>query len=87
MKLISQWKSFWRMWSIRFNAIGVALLGYIAVSPEIVLHAWNMLPMELKQVIPPNYMVWITVILFVLAMISRVVKQEKLPPGDKNGTN
>lgn len=84
-KLISQWRSFWRMWSLRLNAIGVALLGYVALSPDLILNSWNMLPNELKQIIPRDYLLWITGLIFVLAMVARVIKQEKIPPGKDDG--
>lgn len=82
IKLIENAKSFYKMWSIRFTALGTALLGYIAVSPDIISSAWNSLPPEIKQYIPQQYLMYITIGLFVLGMFSRVVKQEKLNPQD-----
>lgn len=80
VRLIAQWRSFWRMWSIRFTALGTAMLAFISTSPDIIIGAWNALPMEIRQYIPQNYLLYITIAIFVLGMFSRVVKQEKIPP-------
>lgn len=87
-KLIDKWRSFWRFWSLRFTAIGIALLTWVANSPDVVLDAWNNLPQELKQIIPQNYLLYITIAIFLLGAFSRIVKQEKLSDSkDKDGTN
>jgi len=88
MKLIEQWRSFWRMWSLRFTALGTALLGWITVSPDVITLAWNSLPVEMKQYIPEQYLMYITIALFVLGMVSRIIKQEKIPTKEvNNGTS
>lgn len=78
MKLIDDWQKFWRMWSIRFTALGSLLLAYIAAVPDAIFTAWAALPEEFKGFIPPNYLMYISLGLFVIGMISRVIKQEKL---------
>lgn len=84
LRLIEQWRSFWRMWSLRFTALGTALLGWITVSPDVITSAWNSLPDEIKAYIPQEYLMYVTLTLFVLGMVSRLIKQEKLPtPDDK----
>jgi len=79
MKLIEQWRSFWRMWSLRFTALGTVLLGLITASPDIITLAWANLPVEMKAYIPEQYLMYITIALFVLGMVSRIIKQEKIP--------
>ena len=78
MKLIEQWRSFWRMWSLRFTALGTALLGWITLSPDIIIAAWANLPDEIKAYIPQQYLMYITIGLFVLGMVSRLIKQESI---------
>lgn len=85
LKLIDQWRSFWRMWSMRLNAVGLAILGYITVSPEIITQAWYALPADMKNMLPPNYLMWISVGLFALGLIARVIKQESIPKGPTDG--
>jgi len=88
MKLIKQWRLFWRMWSLRFNALGTLLLGWITISPDVITLAWNSLPVEMKAYIPEKYLMYITIALFILGMVSRIIKQEKISTDEtKNGTN
>ena len=78
LKLIEQWRLFWRMWSIRFTALGTVLLGWITASPDIITAAWNSLPDEIKSYIPQEYLMYVTISLFILGMFSRIIKQDKL---------
>jgi uncharacterized membrane protein len=78
MTLIEGWRAWWRMWSIRFVAAGTLLVSYIAAVPDAVYLAWSNLPTEFKSFIPQNYLMYISIGLFVIGMFSRVVKQEKL---------
>ena len=78
LKLIEQWRLFWRMWSIRFTALGTILLGWITASPDIILNAWLSLPDEIKSYLPQEYLMYITIALFILGMVSRIIKQDKL---------
>ena len=78
LKLIEQWRLFWRMWSIRFTALGTVLLGWITASPDIITAAWTFLPGEIKSYIPQEYLMYVTISLFILGMFSRIIKQDKL---------
>jgi uncharacterized membrane protein len=66
------------MWSIRFVGIGTILLSYIAAVPDAIYLAWANLPTEFKEFIPQNYLMYISIGLFLVGMFSRIVKQEKL---------
>lgn len=79
LKLIPDWRNWWRFWSLRLGALGTALAAWLIASPEAALAAWAALPQDLKAFIPPDYMPFIGVGLFVLSMFARVTKQEKLP--------
>ncbi len=87
LKLIENWQQFYKMWSIRFTAIGTSLLTFLLSSPDTILYSWNMLPTDLKGVLPVNYTLYISMGLLVLGMISRIVKQPKLQQGDTDGTH
>jgi hypothetical protein len=70
MKLIDEWKSAWRMFSMQAMAAAVVLQ---TVWPEI--------PAEIKADWPPHAVHWITVVVLVLGGIGRLVKQApKEPP-------
>lgn len=77
IQLIPYWKSSWRLWSVRFAAIGVALWSYILAFPESAITAWNMLPDDIKSFIPADWQRYVTLLIFVLTLTSRLVQQKK----------
>lgn len=84
LRLIPQWRSFWRFWSVRFTAIGTALTTWLVNSPDAMLGAWNSLPLELRGYLPQQFTLYIAIGILVIGMFSRVIKQEKLPPAKEN---
>lgn len=84
MRLIENARIWWRLWSIRLNAIGLAILGYVQFDPIGALAVWNMLPGEVRRVAPPNILTVIGMVLFGLSMLARLVHQPKLR-GKDNG--
>lgn len=61
-RLIAEWRSAWRYWSIRIAAIGAALSG-----------AWVALPADTRALIPGAQ--WIGLLLFGLTIAARLVDQ------------
>ena len=78
LRLIENWRSFWRMWTTRINAIGLALMTWLAVDPVSLLAVWNMMPASVHAVLPRNFVVILGAALFALSMIARLVRQPKL---------
>lgn len=79
MKLIDNWcRNWWRFWSIRLNAIGLTILGYVQFDPVGALGVWNMLPPEVRHVVPSNILAIVGMVLFGLSMLARIVHQPKL---------
>lgn len=70
-----QW---WKLWSIRLNAIGLAILGWVSFDPVGVLSVWNMMPHAVTQAFPPSALKYVGMTLFALSMIARLVRQPKL---------
>lgn len=67
-----------KTWSVRFGAVG-ALVGVWAQSfPDAALHAWAMLPPDIKDILPANIVAMISPALVVLAILSQYVRQPKL---------
>lgn len=82
MKLIENCKAWWKLWSIRINAFGLALMAWIQIDPVSVLSVWNMLPGHTAGTLPRSLVAAIGGIIFLLAMISRLVHQPKLEKPD-----
>ena len=67
-----------KTWSVRLCAAG-ALVGVWAQSfPDAALHAWAMLPPDIKDILPANIVAMISPALVVLAILSQYVRQPKL---------
>ena len=67
-----------KTWSVRLGAAG-ALVGVWAQSfPDAALHAWAMLPPDIKDILPANIVAMISPALVVLAILSQYVRQPKL---------
>lgn len=78
MKLIPHWRTMWRSWSVRLNAVGLALLSWFAVDPVSLLAVWNMMPAGVRDLIPTQIVSILGAVLFALSMIARLVRQPKL---------
>lgn len=78
LNLIPNWKHFWRFWSLRLGALGTVLTSLLIAFPDVALQAWNILPDDLKGFIPERFAPMLGVVIFVLSMFARVVKQNKL---------
>ena len=67
-----------KTWSVKLGAIG-ALVGVWAQSfPDAALHAWAVLPPDIKNILPPNIVALISPALVVLAVLSQYVRQPAL---------
>ncbi|HGN8849048.1 hypothetical protein [Klebsiella grimontii] len=67
-----------KTWSVRLGAAG-ALVGVWAQSfPDAALHAWAMLPPDIKDILPANIVAMISPAMVVLAILSQYVRQPKL---------
>lgn len=78
MKLIPHWKAMWRSWSVRLNALGLAVLAWFTFDPIAVLSVWNAMPLSVRDLIPEQIVSGLGAAIFALAMIARLVHQPKL---------
>lgn len=82
LEAIDNKEDFFKFWSVRLGIVGTALTSFMIAFPDLVLHAWGVLPPELKSAIPPQYMPFIGVMVFVASIIARRIKQKKLQKPD-----
>lgn len=64
MKLVDDFKSAWRWFSVQAMALAIAVQG-----------AWEVLPPDMKAGIPPKLVTYVTLGLLVLGVAGRLVKQ------------
>lgn len=84
-RLVDDWRSSWRWWSMRLNALASLMIAYVLASPEVLLTTLNQLPPEIRAYVPP--FAGIALFLFVAAV--RLWKQpfDMLRTGSKGGDN
>lgn len=82
-RLVPEVRQAWRWWSIRLNALGLAILGWVQFDPVGALSVFNMMPSSVRAALPPHFLTGIAFFFFALAMIARLVKQPNL--GNTNG--
>lgn len=68
MKLVDDWKSCWRWFSTQAMAWAIAIQG-----------AWELCPPDLRVGVPPKLVTVITLVLLVLGLVGRLVKQGDKP--------
>jgi len=73
LKLIEEWRSWWRMWSMRLAVLASAAVTGVLAYPDILLSTLNALPPEMRAVFPP----FMGFVLLGLVSLARLVKQEK----------
>lgn len=78
MKLIPQWRKFWRMTSIQIQAVALAFFSYLTAVPDAAIQLWGLLPVDLRESLPPTYVKWFGVALIALGIVARLVRQPKL---------
>lgn len=78
MKLIDNWKQVFKFWSIQLGTLGTLVTGFLVAFPDAALHAWSLMPADMKAFIPPQYMPLIGVAIFVISMLTRLFRQRKL---------
>lgn len=86
MKLIEGWKKAHKNWSVQLSAFGVFLLGLATAFPDAVLHVWLMLPSEFKSLIPQQWIAVIGMVVAVLSIFARLIKQNGAKQNDNSDT-
>lgn len=72
-----------KTWSVRLNALAFTIGGWLVAFPDAAMHAWAILPPDIKSILPPNIMQIISYVLIGASVLSQYVRQNKLnPPED-----
>lgn len=78
MKLVNNWKDWWKMWSIRLNILFGFIILAISQFPETFIHLWLLVPQEFKdQIMTIDGIGTIFVIALILSSVARLIKQFK----------
>lgn len=77
MKLIEGWKKSYKFLSVQIGLLGTLVMGFLTIFPDAIVFAWNLVPLELRNTIPPRLYMIIGVVLFVAAVLARLIHQPK----------
>ena len=80
--LVPEARDWWRLASIRLNAIGLLILGWVQFDPVGVLTVWNLMPPAVTRAIPATAVTWLGMALFALSMLARLVVQPRVTRHD-----
>jgi len=73
--LIEDWQRCYRLWSVQLSAVGAVLLSILTAWPESTLYLWQMMPAEIRQLIPERVATGLAAFIFAMSAISRIIKQ------------
>ncbi|CUS06511.1 holin [Acinetobacter phage Loki] len=77
IQLIDDVRRIWKFISVWLIIVAGFVQSIFIVAPDAILTTWNLLPQELKDTIPPQYVQFITVIILVFAIVGRAIKQKR----------
>lgn len=80
MKLIDNIRQAHKFASVQLGLAGVATSGFLIASPDAALALWNAIPDSLKALIPPQYVPLVGVLVSLLSVVSRLIKQKNVNP-------
>lgn len=78
MTLINGWKTFWRWWSTWLVAIGSSIAAFAPEISEALLHAWSILPIDIRDSFPPEWVRYAGAAIAFLAIPAKLVRQSKV---------
>jgi len=78
MQLIANAKQWYKMTSVWFSGLAATIITLSTAFPDAALQAYLMLPQEFKQFIPQTTLRYIVVVIILLSIFARLVKQPKL---------
>lgn len=85
MKLVDNWKDWWKMWTIRINIIFGIILTILSQFPEVFMHLWVLVPEQIKEsILTTEGVTTAFIIALVVSSLARLVKQDKLHESNKD---
>lgn len=76
--LIDGWRDAFKLWSVRVQAFGLALLALIEAFPEALVSTWAMLPPDMRTQVPEDLVRWFAFGVLAAGILTRLLKQRRL---------
>jgi hypothetical protein len=77
-KLVPDARNWLKRWSTWAEGVAVAILAATPFDPIGLLATWNMIPPYVAKLIPPTVLQGVGIVLVLLAMMLKLVRQKKL---------
>ena len=75
--VVPNWRNVLKRWSFRLSTVGTGIVVFAMSAPETALHAWVLLPDDLKTFLPPNFVKGFGIALFIASNIAMFIKQKR----------
>lgn len=78
VEFVSHARLLFKTWSVRLSALGVTMQLFTVQFSDSIMHAWLMLPPDIKGYIPADILKYISIFLMCLAPVAQYIRQDKL---------
>ena len=78
MKLINDWKQSYKYLTVKLGAILRAFFTLLILFSEQLVYLWEVIPQQLKDMIPDNAAAWVGGIVAIAMTLARLKKQPEL---------
>lgn len=78
VKFVLHARLLFKTWSVWLASLGSAISAWVHSFPDSAMQAWQMLPADVKSVIPPNYLGLIGAFMVAMAVMAQFVRQRTL---------
>ncbi|PAL23548.1 hypothetical protein [Sphingopyxis sp. GW247-27LB] len=75
-------KTAWKRWSVRLNAIGLAILAWVSIDPSVAIVVLNMMPDVVREFFPAQWIMVVSWIIYALYFVKMIVKPATPAPKD-----
>jgi len=82
LEFVAHVKVLWRAWSVRLSVLSVLLAATAQEFPQYAITAWNSLPPDVKALLPPDWLHYISMGLVVLAVFAQIFRQPRMRRDD-----
>ena len=76
--IVPHWRDVFKRWSFWLGVIGSGVTTFALYAPDVALQVWLSMPADLKEVLPPNFVRWFGLALFISSNIAAFIKQRSL---------
>jgi hypothetical protein len=78
VEFIDDIRDAYKFWSVRIMALGAVVISYLSFFPVDALWLWAYMPAEVKAFIPDNIANILAVLIFLISILARVIKQDNV---------